>query len=149
MKFRVNQSMLLMLAGSVWIVAGANILRIGIAAWSASSLLPAWKITGSAVIFTVFFFLVFRRLYLKHRQRIACKSEGGCPFSFFDAKSWIVMVCMIALGIAGRSLGWFGNNFISFFYTGLSAALILTGFLFLEDWLRGNKSGTRDRSAKP
>jgi hypothetical protein len=41
------------------------------------------------------------------------------------------MALMIALGISVRRFGWLPERFISVFYTGLAAALILTGVLFL------------------
>lgn len=33
MKYGVNRQILLITAGAVWIIAGANILRIGIVTW--------------------------------------------------------------------------------------------------------------------
>lgn len=33
MKYGVNRQILLITAGTVWIIAGANILRIGIVTW--------------------------------------------------------------------------------------------------------------------
>ena len=33
MKYGVNKEILLITAGTVWIIAGANILRIGIVTW--------------------------------------------------------------------------------------------------------------------
>ena len=40
MKYGVNRQVLLITAGIVWIVAGANILRIGIVTWLNDSRLP-------------------------------------------------------------------------------------------------------------
>lgn len=42
------------------------------------------------------------------------------------------MIFMIAFGITIRALHLLPNSFISVFYTGLSTALIITGFLFLR-----------------
>ena len=115
MKYGVNKEILLITAGTVWIIAGANILRIGIVTWLNNS-------EG-------------KRLYYKHTQRIERKKEQkNCPFSFFDVKSWIVMIFMICLGITIRSFHLLPESFISVFYTGLSIALILTGVLFIRYW---------------
>ena len=90
MKYGVNRQILLITAGTVWIIAGANILRIGIVTWLNTSQDWMFKIGEATVVFLLFFVLVFRRLYYKHTQRIEQKKEHkNCPFSFFDVKSWI------------------------------------------------------------
>ena len=127
MKYGVNRQILLITAGAVWIIAGANILRIGIVTWLNTSQDWKFKIGEATVVFLLFFVLVFRRLYYKHTQR-------NCPFSFFDVKSWITMIFMISLGITIRSFHLLPETFISVFYTGLSIALILTGVLFIRYW---------------
>ena len=100
MKYGVNRQILLITAGTVWIIAGANILRIGIVTWLNTSQDWMFKIGEATVVFLLFFVLVFRRLYYKHTQRIEQKKEHkNCPFSFFDVKSWITMIFMISLGL--------------------------------------------------
>ncbi|WP_321028864.1 hypothetical protein VCM39_14720 [Bacteroides sp. CG01] len=135
MKYGVNRQVLLITAGIVWIVAGANILRIGIVTWLNDSQYWLFKMGEATVVFLLFFILIFRRLYYKHTERITQKKqEKNCPFSFFDVKSWIVMIFMISLGISIRSLHLLPTSFISVFYTGLSLALIATGVLFIRYW---------------
>ena len=129
MKYGVNRQVLLITAGIVWIVAGANILRIGIVTWLNDSQYWLFKMGEATVVFLLFFILIFRRLYYKHTEQ-----EKNCPFSFFDVKSWIVMIFMISLGISIRSLHLLPTSFISVFYTGLSLALIATGALFIRYW---------------
>jgi len=70
MKYGVNRQILLITAGTVWIIAGANILRIGIVTWLNTSQDWMFKIGEATVVFLLFFVLVFRRLYYKHTQRI-------------------------------------------------------------------------------
>lgn len=140
MKYGVNRQFLLITAGILWIIAGANILRIGIATWINNTQDWMFKAGEATVIFLLFFVFIFRKLYYKHTRRIEKKKENkNCPFSFFDVKSWIVMVFMIALGITIRSLHLLPDSFISVFYTGLSIALILTGILFIRYWWQKRK----------
>lgn len=135
MKYGVSRQSLLVIAGFVWMIAGANILRIGIVTWMNSSQNWMFKIGEATIVFLLFFVLIFKRLYYKHTQRIELKKEEhNCPFSFFDVKSWILMVFMISLGITIRSLHLLPDSFISVFYTGLSIALLLTGLLFIRYW---------------
>ena len=132
MKFGVNKKVLLYTAGCVGIFAGINILRIGIVTWLNDTHYWLFKIGEATIVFLLFFNLVFKRLFYKHSERISRKNGKHCPFSFFDVKGWIIMIFMIAFGITIRALHLLPNSFISVFYTGLSTALIITGFLFLR-----------------
>ncbi len=140
MKYGVNRQTLLLTAGIVWLVAGANILRIGLITWFNSPRDLLFKIGEATVVFLLFFLFVFKKLYDKHTRRIEQKTDKSCPFSFFDVKGWIIMTFMIALGITVRELHLLPNRFISVFYTGLSLALIFTGLLFLRYWWRKRRT---------
>lgn len=134
MKYGVNRNVLLITAGIVWIVAGVNILRIGIVTWLDQSDHWLFKVCEASVVFLLFFVFVFKKLYDKHTQRIENKKDSNCPFAFFDVKGWIIMTFMITLGITVRKFHLLPDAFISVFYTGLSLALIFTGVLFLRYW---------------
>ena len=135
MKYGVNRQILLIIAGTVWIIAGGNILRIGIVTWMNNSHDWMFKIGEATIVFLLFFVLIFKRLYYKHTRRIEQKKETrNCAFSFFAVKSWIIMIFMISLGITIRSFHLLPESFISVFYIGLSIALILTGILFIRYW---------------
>ena len=111
MKYGVNRKVLLITAGVVWIIAGANILRIGIMTWLTDSQYWLFKIGEATVVFLLFFLFVFKRLYYKHTKRIGeKKKEKNCPFSFFDVKGWIVMVFMITFGITMRSFPYIAGR---------------------------------------
>lgn len=141
MKYGVNRQVLLITAGIVWIIAGANILRIGITTWLTNTQGLLFKSCEATVVFLLFFILVFRGLYYKHTRRIEQKkNEKNCPFAFFDAKGWIIMTFMIAIGITVRTFHLLPESFISVFYTGLALALIVTGILFLVYWWKRRKS---------
>lgn len=136
MKFKVNNNALLLTAGIVWILAGGNILRIGIVTWISDKHIWLFKMCEASVVFLIFFGIIFRKLYNKHSIRIQNKNNKNCPFSFFDKKSWLIMVSMITIGILLREYHLLPINFFSFFYTGLSLALIATGFRFIFLWFR-------------
>ncbi len=140
MKFKVSGRTLLLIAGLVWIVAGANILRIGVVTWLTDSQSWLFKVCESIAVFLLFFNFVFKKLFDKHSKRIGEKQNRHCPFSFFDVKGWIVMAVMITLGIVIRGYHLLPNSFISVFYTGLSSALIITGFLFLRQWWKKDET---------
>ena len=120
MKYGVSRNTLLITAGLVWLIAGANILRIGLVCWLHTEHYWLLKVCEASLIFLLFFGIIFHKLYRKHTRRIAQKQERNCPFGFFDVKGWIIMTFMIVLGVLARTLHWFPETFIAFFYTGLS-----------------------------
>ena len=140
MKYGVNRQTLLLTAGIVWLVAGANILRIGLMTWFDSPRDFLFKVGEATVVFLLFFLFVFKKLYDKHTRRIEQKTDKSCPFSFFDVKGWIIMTFMIALGITVREFHLLPNRFTSVFYTGLSLALMFTGLLFLRYWWKKRRT---------
>ena len=117
MIFGVSRKTLMVVAGIVWTVAGVNILRIGIDCW--------------APVFAAFHYMVFSRMFHKHKRRISQKGDSNCLMGFFDARGWIIMVFMITLGVSIRRYELMPLWFIAPFYTGLSSALVLTGIRFL------------------
>ena len=97
MKYGVSSNTLLLTAGIVWLVAGINILRIGISCWITDAHYWLLKVCEASLIFLLFFCIVFHKLYRKHAQRITAGNPNKrCPFSFFDVKGWLVMAFMIA-----------------------------------------------------
>lgn len=136
MKHGVSGKSLLMTAGIVWLIAGGNIFRIGMTCWMNSEQFWLLKLGETSLVFLLFFGIIFHRLYRKHTQRIALKSGNSCPFSFFDAKGWIMMAVMITFGIVARKLQLFPLEFIAVFYTGLSLALMGTGIRFIGKWMK-------------
>lgn len=132
MKFGVNKKVLLYTAGCVWIFGRYQYLTHRYHHMVKRYPLLVIQDRGATIVFLLFFNLVFKRLFYKHSERISRKNGKHCPFSFFDVKGWIIMIFMIAFGITIRTFHLLPNSFISVFYTGLSTALIITGFLFLR-----------------
>lgn len=131
MKFRVNKRTLLITAGTLWVIAGANVLAIGIDTWIANAQPWHYKALGAVAIYLLFFLLIFNPLYRKHALRISLLEDSNLPTDFFDTRGWIVMGGMMSMGLIIRKLHLLPEFFIAFFYTGLSTALITTGIRFL------------------
>lgn len=136
MKYGVSPNILLLTAGVVWMIAGVNIFRIGLTCWADDERFWMLKLAEACLVFLFFFSMIFHRLYKKHTRRIAQKRGRRCPFSFFDAKSWIIMAVMIGFGVSARRLHLLPESFIAVFYTGLSVALMATGLRFIYYRLR-------------
>lgn len=126
---KVKPVTLLALASVVWLIAGANVLVVGINTYK--NYVFVWTILLSIVVFALFTWRIFGPLVAKHTKRILESSEPKLPFwHFFDRKSFIIMAVMMSMGIAIRVFGLLPDVVIAFFYTGLGAALFLAGVQF-------------------
>lgn len=103
---KVKRNTLLLLAALVWGIAGANILRIGLAAYPAY--LTLWNTLLSVLVFAVFQQAVFGKLVKKHTARIGAYPDERLFFlRFFDRKSFVIMAVMMTggIGLAGQRSG--------------------------------------------
>ena len=126
---KVRKNSLLLIACIVWLIAGSNVLNIGIQAYSKH--ITALNIFLSVLVFSVFQYFVFGKLVKKHTKRITEYQEEKQFFlKFFDVKSFIIMTVMISGGIGLRASNIFPEVFIAVFYTGLGSSLLLAGILF-------------------
>lgn len=131
----VKRSTLLLIACLVWGCAGANILRIGLAAYPAY--LSILNLVLSAVVFTVFQRFIFGPLVKKHTGRIiGYEAERHFFLKFFDLRSFAIMAVMMTGGIWLRASGVGPEVFIAVFYSGLGASLLLAGLLFGRNYFR-------------
>ena len=137
---KVKRENLLSIAGVVWLIAGLNILIIGLTSYF-SDVWAFWQVLllvlGSVATFLLFHSM-FSRLVGKHVRRIRnYEDERQNPLLFFDLKSYLIMFFMIALGVTLRVSGWVPAWFIAFFYVGLGTALALAGVGFLMHRFHG------------
>lgn len=137
----VRRENLLIVAGVVWIIAGLNVVNIGLhaAAELGGAHLPgiALLLIGGLAVFTAFH-AMFGRIVKKNAARIrALARETVSPLRFLDAKGYLIMTVMMGGGIGLRAVGLIPAWFVSFFYTGLGTALVLTGAGFLMHRRRG------------
>ena len=132
---KVKKENLLIIASLVWLAAGFNILRIGIKSYS--GYVTILNLLLSAVVFLIFWFMVFYKLTVKHTDRIQ-KYEEELQFflKFFDIKSFCIMAFMMIFGISIRSFNLSPDVFIAVFYTGLGTALFGAGLLFGRNYYK-------------
>ena len=70
-------------------------------------------------------------------------------FKFFDRKSFIIMACMMTMGIGFRATGICPPVFIAVFYTGLGAALTLAGVRFAYTYIQHLRVPAAEREPEP
>ena len=111
---KVKKRTLLLLASIVWLIAGFNIIRIGILSYTGQ--VTVVNILLSALVFAVFWSMVFYKLVIRHTDRIQnYEDELQFFWHFFDKKSFSHFA---------------PDVFIAVFYSGLGMALFLAGVLF-------------------
>ena len=136
---KVKKENLLIIASIVWLVAGFNILRIGIESYT--GYVTILNIFLSIAVFLIFWFMVFHKLTVKHTNRIRMYHEEMQFFlKFFDTKSFFIMAFMIVFGITIRTFNLAPDVFIAVFYTGLGAALFMAGLIFGRNYYRYRQS---------
>lgn len=126
---KVKKHHLLFFACVVWMIAGFNVLKIGIESYNEYRTILNYGLT--ILVFLIFWFMVFYKLTVKHTTRIqGYEEEKQFFYKFFDLKSFFIMAFMISFGIIIRTFHLLPERFIAVFYTGLGAALFLAGVLF-------------------
>lgn len=134
--FKVRSKYLLLIAAVVWLIAGSQVMRMGIQAivgGAADLWLLVIGIPGTFLVFHA----MFSKLVAKHAARIRGYGEEKMHvLRFFDVKGYIIMAVMMGGGIVLRSFGIVPGWFVAFFYTGLGAALALAGLGFVRQYVR-------------
>lgn len=122
---------LLFVAAAVWTFAGGMLLFRG---FSMLMLYPKmiWlKMTGSFIGGIFFYVLLFSKISYKHTHRILnLQQERPCLFSFFNWRSYFMMIIMISFGIFLRKTGIVPFEYLSIFYIAMGIPLFLSAFRF-------------------
>lgn len=120
------------LAASLWLIAGANVLRIGLDAWRTTGS-TLWVILWLVASLGFFAGFIFPRVVRRNMTFIqSLPTERLRPWHCFSPSSWAIMVGMITLGVTIRQLGLLPDTFIAGFYSGLGASLMLAITPYLQ-----------------
>lgn len=133
--YEVQKHTLLIIAGIVWMIAGFNVVRLGIISYKQIGM--KWYLPILSVVIFALFGRMFFKMTKKHGKRIMDYKEEYRPiWNFFDLKAYIIMAVMMGGGIGLRNAGVFPDFFVAFFYTGLGCALFLAGICFTVMFFR-------------
>ncbi len=131
LKPAVPKRILLFVAAGVWTFAGSMLLFKGSKMVDPSSHY-LWLEYGFALLGgLIFYWKMFSKLSLKHTLRILqLKEDYPCLFSFFNFRSYLIMVLMITMGITLRKTSWVAPVYLSFLYLTMSVPLLLSSIRF-------------------
>lgn len=133
----VPKNRLLLIAGALWSLAAAMVLRVGLPLLA--EVAPGLPIVLplAVAIFLAFYLLVFSRLLRKHTLRIRSSTADRLPvWNVFNASSWVIMGVMVTAGMVLRMSHALPDWVVAFFYPGLGSALLLCGVRFLAAYRR-------------
>lgn len=137
LKIDVSKRTLFLIAGLVWGFAGWRVSSLGYIDLFSGNKNPLPFLIISATVFFVFYKFIFSKMVKKHRARIFEKeSEKHCVFSFFDKKSYLIMIFMMTFGITLRNAKIVPPAYLGSFYLGLGLALFSAGIMFLYSVLK-------------
>lgn len=136
---RCNKRNLLLIAGFIWMFAGSMVSKLGFEVLFTSSIYPFISLIVAIITFYIFFNFIFIKLVKKHKNRIYEKEQDKlCLFSFFDVKSYIIMIFMMGLGITIRSINSINPLCWAAVYIGIGLALFSSGVAFIIEWKNWN-----------
>jgi len=124
----------LLLAGLLWTCVGAGLTFAGVG-WSARAgfawgpvLVAAGGVAGVAKAR-----FVLDRTALSSAARIRLRGDGKCLGGFLSWQSWMLVLAMIAGGIALRRSG-LPRPLLGFLYTAVGTALLWSSRVYWAEW---------------
>lgn len=122
---------LLFFAALMWSFAGGMLFFRGFSMLFLFPRLFWFKISICIVTGLIFYILLFSKISLKYTQRIVqMPAERPGVFSFFNLRSFMMMVLMISMGITLRTIGIVPVEYLSVLYVIMGIPLTMSAFRF-------------------
>lgn len=132
---RTSKHHLLLIAASAWLCAGSMLLWRSVSYFEP---IPGWQwlLVVAFLGGLLFFKGMFLRISNKHILRIReMKNDRPCLFSFFNLRSYGIMVVMISGGGGLRASHLVSLPYLSLFYLFMGIPLLLSSVRFVRAWL--------------
>jgi hypothetical protein len=137
LKPSVSKKNLLVVAGIVWSFAGGILLYKGISLLLNENTYLAIEFIIGISFGIVFYFLLFSRISFKHIHRIfRIEIQRPCFFSFFNVRSYILMILMISTGIGLRKMDIINHEVLYVFYITMGTPLLMSSLRFYYYWFK-------------
>jgi len=136
-------------AALFWTFAGGMLLVRGFSILKFNFRLRLPEETASILAGIIFYRFMFSKISLKHINRIQrIQPERPCIFSFFYARSYILMTIMITAGITLRLSGIVPVEYLALFYIAMGTPLLISALRFYSYTFRDmRKQGAQSTSA--
>ncbi|MEI6886163.1 MAG: hypothetical protein WCO02_16850 [Bacteroidota bacterium] len=131
----VSRHNLLFIAGLAWTTAGGMLMWRGLDYEIRHSAHLWLNILIGVLIGVPFYFILFAKISRKHIKRIKGLSiPYPCAFSFFNLRSYIMMMVMITSGILLRKFDVIDREYLFTFYIGMALPLLISALRFYFVW---------------
>ncbi len=132
LKPAVTKSVLLLLAGLVWLCVGTMLLAFAYAWLSDAPRTIAFMFSGFGIVLALLVHhFGFLKIVDKNIERILPMVEKKCLFSFITWKSYMIILVMVALGTLLRHSA-IPHQDLAILYTGIGLALILSSLRYIR-----------------
>jgi hypothetical protein len=136
----VSRRTLLLIAGCAWTIAGGILITRALVQLILMRHYLWLEIPVGIVCGMGFYLLLFARISKKHINRITLiMVDNPCFFSFFNFRSYLMMIIMITGGITLRKLDVLNRDVLWTFYLTMGIPLLVSAYRFFYSWVK-NKS---------
>ena len=139
LKFKpgVSKRTLLLIAGSVWTIAGGILITRGLIKLVQSNHFLLLEFFLGFFFGIVFYLALFSRVSSSHIKRIRMlKIEDPCVFSFFNLRSYLLMGIMITGGIVLRKFNFINPDVLYSFFIAMGLPLLISAYRFFYSWTK-------------
>jgi len=139
----VNKTILILIAGIVWMLVGLMLSRLAIVWWQ--------SYTGSFLILFIFIGLVlgvvkgyyiFTRVVNTNIQRIAQLNRVNFILAFISVKTYLLIIGMMILGILLRN-SIIPKQYLAIIYLGVGLAMIISSYPYFKVLVTGSLERVR------
>ena len=128
----VPKVVLLFLAGGLWLGVGSMLLFLAVSWLREATQVNRIVFAGSGVVLALLVHhFGFLRIVDKNLGRILPSDEKKCVFSFMPWKSYLIIPCMITLGIILRHSA-IPKHYLAVIYIGIGLALTLSSVRYIR-----------------
>lgn len=133
----VNKTILVLIAGLVWVIVGTFLSRFAIIWWQhyTGSFLIPFIILG-LILGIVKGYYIFSGIVRKNIDRISRMDGNGFVLAFIPWKSYLLIAAMMTFGITLRYSA-LPKQYLAIIYLAVGLAMILSGFQYFTSILRG------------
>ena len=128
----VPRSVHLLLSGLMWAGVGIMLSSLSIEWWAAAERDSVWSFAFLGVMAAwVIHRYGFSQLAIRNVTRIAAKRDRFCIFAFQEWKSYLIIVVMMAMGMALRRSP-IPKSYLATIYLGIGGGLFLSSFTYFR-----------------
>ena len=128
----MNKRFLYLAAALIWGIPGVMITIKGITAYTTMPSNELWWLAMITAGVLTGFIVMFRRIVVKYCALIAAEPDKTSIWHTFPLRGWILIVCMMCLGMALKFMPFIPAEFTASFYSGLGPALLIAACLFIK-----------------